>query len=168
MPRLTTLELHKEAHKFSAGHFTIFSATERENMHGHNFTVYVALTGEVNEEGLLADYGGFKAEIEALCVAWNETFFLPTRSPHLRIERADEREVIARFADETLRFLPRDITLLDATNVTLEELSRLFGERLIADRERLARARVHAVTVKCASGPGQWASWSWNLETRTS
>ena len=40
--RTTTLELYKEEMKFSAGHFTIFSATERENLHGHNFSVYVA------------------------------------------------------------------------------------------------------------------------------
>jgi 6-pyruvoyltetrahydropterin/6-carboxytetrahydropterin synthase len=164
MPRLTTLELFKEAQKFSAGHFTIFSADHRENLHGHNFTVYVALTGEVGEDGLMADYVGFKKEVEALCASWNETFFLPARSPHLRIERADEREVVARFADETLRFLPRDVTLLDAANATLEELARLFGERLVADGRRLEAARVHEVVVKVASGPGQWASWTWSRE----
>ena len=74
---------------------------------------------------------------------------------------ATESEVVATFNGETLRFLPRDITLLDAANSTLEELSRLFGERLISDQERLRRARIFAVTVKCASGPGQWACWEW-------
>ena len=43
----TTLELCQEEMKFSAGHFTILSATERERLHGHNFTVYVAITGVV-------------------------------------------------------------------------------------------------------------------------
>ncbi|MFP2903776.1 6-pyruvoyl trahydropterin synthase family protein [Pyxidicoccus sp. 3LFB2] len=60
MSRTTTIELHKEEMKFSAGHFTIFSATHRENLHGHNFTVYVALTGAVVENGLLSDYGPLK------------------------------------------------------------------------------------------------------------
>ena len=30
---LTTIELEKEAFHFSAAHFTLFSATERENLH---------------------------------------------------------------------------------------------------------------------------------------
>lgn len=161
--RLTTIELFKENQKFSAGHFTIFSATERENLHGHNFTIYVALTGVVGPNGLMADYGRFKKQISEMCETWNETFMLPGRSPHLRIERT-ERGIIAHYADEQIPFLARDVTVLPVTNVTIEELARLFGERLTADTAVLAELAVVGVTVKCASGPGQWASWRWNVE----
>ena len=158
--RLTTIELFKEEMKFSAGHFTIFSATERENIHGHNFTVYAALTGVVGAEGLMADYGPFKRQLRDLCEIWNETLLLPARSPHLRIER-DVDELRAHYDGTTLRFLHRDVTVIPVANVTIEELARLFGERLTEDPEALAARGVVAVTIKCASGPGQWASWSW-------
>lgn len=161
MSRFTTIELFKEEMKFSAGHFTIFSATERENLHGHNFTISVSLTGTVNYNGLLGDYGIFKRKVREMCHAWNETFMLPLHSPYLKIDDSDPHEIRAYYADEVLRFLPRDVTLLPVTNVTVEELSRMFGELLIEDRALLEAQGVHAVLLKCASGPGQWASWAW-------
>jgi 6-pyruvoyltetrahydropterin/6-carboxytetrahydropterin synthase len=155
----TTLELFKEEMKFSAGHFTIFSATDRENLHGHNFTVYVALEAGV-VDGMMADYGIYKRLIIERCKAWNETFLLPTLSAHLRITETP-RGVDCVFAGEAFSFLRRDVTLLPAHNITLEELSRLFGENLIDDAAQLARDRIHSVVVKCGSGPGQFASWAW-------
>lgn len=164
MARTTTIELHKEEMKFSAGHFTIFSATHRENLHGHNFTVYVALTGSVVENGLLSDYGPLKRKIIERCRSWNETFLLPARSPHLRLERDARGDVLARFHDEELRFLARDVTLLPVENVTLEELARVFGEELVGDGAELRKDRITQVVVKCASGPGQWSSWEWQAD----
>ncbi len=158
--RTTTLELYKEEMKFSAGHFTIFSATDRENLHGHNFSVYVSLEGVVGDNGMLADYGTYKRWIIERCKQWNETFFLPGDSPHLKIEKSDTL-ITALFADERIPFLPRDVTILRAKNITLEELSRLFGEGLCADTARLLRDQIVAVVVKVASGPGQEASWRW-------
>jgi 6-pyruvoyltetrahydropterin/6-carboxytetrahydropterin synthase len=164
MPRTTTIELHKEEMKFSAGHFTIFSATNRENLHGHNFTVYVALTGVVVENGMLADYVPMKQAVISRCHAWNETFLLPGRSPHLRVERDAQGNVLAYFNGEELRFLARDVTVLPVENVTLEELARLFGEELVGDGEGLRKDRICKVVVKCASGPGQWSSWEWQTD----
>ena len=160
-PQTTTIELFKEEMKFSAGHFTIFSAAERENLHGHNFTVYVAIEGTVNDNGMLADYGTYKRWVIGRCTAWNETFLLPGESPHLRVEHHDQGRVTAWFADEAIPFLARDVTVLPVKNVTLEELARLFGEGLIADERKLREDNVVGLTVKCASGPGQWASWQW-------
>ena len=160
-PRLTTIELYKEEMKFSAGHFTIFSASERENLHGHNFTVYVALDGVVGDNGMLADYGGYKRWVIDRCKAWNETFMLPGNSPHLRIEHTSNG-VLAHFADEAIPFLKRDVTILPVQNVTLEELARVFGEGLTGDVERLAYDGIVGITVKCHSGPGQSASWRYD------
>ena len=47
MTRLSTIEIYKENMKFSAAHFTIFSDTHREHLHGHNYTAHVALTTEI-------------------------------------------------------------------------------------------------------------------------
>jgi 6-pyruvoyltetrahydropterin/6-carboxytetrahydropterin synthase len=157
--RQSTIELSKEGMKFSAAHFTILSATERENLHGHNFTIRVDLTGDVDDNGMISDYGPLKRLVQGLCDEWNETLLLPSLSPHLRLEQTPT-EVLARFRNETLRFLPRDVTVLPVSNITIEELSRLFGERLAAS-DGLVGKGVTGLVVRCASGPGQWSTWAW-------
>ena len=161
MARTTTIELHKEDMKFAAGHFTIFSATHRENMHGHNFAVFVSLTGEVLADGMLADYDIFKGAALKQCRAWNETFMLPGNSRHLHVEKDARGDVLARFNGEELRFLARDVTILPAENVSLEELARVFGENLVGDGGSFRANRISHVVVKISSEPGQWCSWDW-------
>ena len=51
MARLTTLYIDKEAHKFSAAHFTIFTATERERLHGHNYSVSARIVAPMGDNG---------------------------------------------------------------------------------------------------------------------
>ncbi|KIG16372.1 Folate biosynthesis protein PTPS-III [Enhygromyxa salina] len=160
MPRETTIELCKEDMKFSAGHFTIYDASHRERLHGHNFRVSVAFTSVVAEDGLAFDYGVYKSKIRELCQAWNEYMLIPTQSPHLRIE-SDERHVFCLFADERIPFLAKDVLLLPVSNVTLEELSRLMLERVKGIMAPSDLAQVRQVVVKVFSGPGQSASATW-------
>jgi 6-pyruvoyltetrahydropterin/6-carboxytetrahydropterin synthase len=51
MGRLATLYIDKESHKFSAAHFTIFSATERERLHGHNYSVSAKIVAPLGDNG---------------------------------------------------------------------------------------------------------------------
>lgn len=156
----STIELFKEAMKFSAGHFTIFSATNRERLHGHNFSVYCALTGVVDDNGMIADYRRYKDTLYRLCRSWNEYFLLPARSPFLRVETKGDR-VEAHYGDEVIPFLAKDVLVLPVRNVTLEELSRLMVERLVEDPELVGRDRIVRIVVKVSSGPGQYASHTW-------
>ena len=86
MNERVTIRLAKQNMKISAGHFTIFSATERERLHGHNFTVEVDIEARMLGNGMCFDYGHYKDRVVALCRELNEWVILPTRSPHLRIE----------------------------------------------------------------------------------
>jgi 6-pyruvoyltetrahydropterin/6-carboxytetrahydropterin synthase len=113
---------------------------------------------------MLADYGPLKKAVIERCRSWNEIFLLPGRSPHLKLERDARGDVLARFQDEELRFLARDVLVLPVENVTLEELARIFGEGLVGDGVALRADRISHVVVKCASGPGQWSSWEWSAD----
>ena len=155
-----TLELFKENMKFSAGHFTIFSATERERLHGHNFNVHVTIEAQILENGMCFDYGLYKRRIETLCREWNEYFILPTRSPYLQIEEQGEY-LYAHFHQERIPFLKQDVLLLPIENATVEEFSRLFLEQLTQDPDELKRWGLQAVSVKVFSGPGQCAATTW-------
>lgn len=156
----TTLELYKEDMKFSAAHFTIFSATERENLHGHNFRVHLILELAVRADGMGIDYGVYKQRVRKLCRAWDEVTLLPTRSPYLTIETTDSH-VHACFAGETLSFLKRDVLLLPIVNATVEELARLMLETLIHDLPPAERDELRQATLKVYSGPGQSGACTW-------
>ncbi|MGQ9660662.1 MAG: 6-pyruvoyl trahydropterin synthase family protein [Thermochromatium sp.] len=154
---LTRIEISKDYLNFSAGHFTLFSATERENLHGHNFQVRCTVEVQVGEGGLSFDYGILKRALKGLCDALDERVLLPLESPYLRIERGDGL-VLAHFAFERIPFLDRDVLLLPIRNVTSEELARLLLTRLQAQPEVAAMAPViRSIELGVSSGQGQWA-----------
>lgn len=156
---LTRIEISKEYLNFSAGHFTIFSARERENLHGHNFRVRCAVTAGVGEGGMSFDYVVLKRVLRELCDALDERVLLPCDSPHLAIEQADGL-VFAHFGPERIPFLERDVLLLPVRNVTIEELAPLLLERLRA-RPEFQTMDIRAIELGVSSGDGQWAYSQW-------
>lgn len=160
MTRIATIELGKENMSFSVAHFTIFSATERENLHGHNYSVQVSLEKEVADIGLSFDYRFYKQKLRTLCKQLHQSVLLPTRSPYLTISE-DNGYYHAVFADEKMYFLKRDVTLLPVVNISVEELTSWFIQQLLLDKEQLAEHHIQAITVKVFSAPGQGGSTSW-------
>ncbi|MCL2923877.1 MAG: 6-carboxytetrahydropterin synthase [Trichodesmium sp. MAG_R04] len=160
---MTKIELFKQAMNFSAGHFTIFSESERENLHGHNFSVYVMFEAAVMENGIAFNYGIYKKIILNLCQLLDEVVLLPLKSPYLRIEESDEY-IYAFFnrGKEKIPFLRRDVKLLPMRNITVEELSQWFLQQLLIDVEKNQEHFIQAVEVKIFSGPGQSGSSFWS------
>ena len=64
MENVTTIEICKDYLKFSAAHFTIFSVDRRERLHGHNFTVNIAVTVPVGASGMSFSYKEIKKRIK--------------------------------------------------------------------------------------------------------
>ena len=155
--KISTIELQKENMDFSAGHFTIFSATEREPLHGHNYNVCVALTTEVDDNGLSFDYRFYKDKVIQFCQQLNQTFLLPSQSKHLKITEQDCSYLVI-FNQEKLSFLKKDATLVPLTNITVEELSSWFVEKIIEDKALLDEHKIQSIVVKEFSGPGQAVS----------
>jgi 6-pyruvoyltetrahydropterin/6-carboxytetrahydropterin synthase len=161
--QLTTIELYKEEMKFNAGHFTIFSQTEREHLHGHQFTVQAFITAEVGEDGITFDYSIYKKKIITLCKQLNEIFLIAGNSPYLSISH-ENPYVYIRFNEETIPFLESDILILPVRNVTVEELSRWFLNQLTEDEGELAKHHIHDITIKVLSCPGQSGSALWKKQ----
>ena len=155
-----TVELFKEDMKFSAGHFTVFSATERERMHGHNFRVRAHLTALVNQNGLTADYRIFKNKLRALCDSLDEFFLLPENSPYLKL-RLEGKYLKVWHAEDELCFLQKDIKVLPISNITVEELASYLVKQLAQDRELIDNCQISHIEVKVGSGDGQTAGFTW-------
>jgi len=155
-----TIELFKENMKFSAGHYTIFSATHREKLHGHNFNVYAAITAAVNENGMTFDYDIYKDKLHRLCKSLSETFLVAGESPYQTIITEGD-QLFVHFNNEKIPFLKKDVTLLPVTNITVEELSRWFIQQLIVDSE-IETYKIRKIVIKVFSAPGQAGCAEWH------
>ena len=159
MTRSTTIEISKEYLHFAAAHFTLFSATERENLHGHNFHITLDATAPIGNDGLTFDYNILKTALKAMCDELDEQVLMPGQSPYLTIEQ-DDHYVTVCFAGERIPFLPRDITVLPLRNITVEELAGFFMDNL-RQRPEIISLQIERLTLRCASGDGQWARTEW-------
>lgn len=160
MKRMATLELHKDAFSFSAGHFTVFSATLREDLHGHNYYVNLEMKVELNDNGMAFDYRLYKAKLKSLCDKLDRRFLLPEKSKYLRLEETDDMW-LAHFNNERIPFLKRDVVTLPISNVTIEELSHWFLEELTRDPADLTHNGIQAITIRVFNGPDQSGAAEW-------
>lgn len=158
-PAVTTIEISKDYLHFNAAHFTLFSATEREDLHGHTFYVAASVDSPVGDDGLAFDYNLFKTTLKALCDEVDEKVLLPEHSPFLTLTRNGDY-VIAQFGEERIPFLPRDVRPVPVRNVTVEELAPYFLARL-REQPDIAGLNILRLSVRISSGPGQWASAQW-------
>jgi|TARA_B110000444_G_scaffold246184_1_gene267449 6-pyruvoyltetrahydropterin/6-carboxytetrahydropterin synthase len=156
----TTIEISKEYLHFAAAHFTLFSATERENLHGHNFQVTLDADAPMQDDGLTFDYNILKKAVKQLCDDLDEQVLMPTRSPYLEIDEQDDY-TYAVFNGERIPFLQRDLTLLPIRNITVEELAQYLLAKLL-EREDIKALDIDNMLLRCASGEGQWASAKWS------
>ena len=158
--RLTTIEISKEDIKFSAAHFTVFSATERERLHGHNYFVSVEFSAPVSDSGMCFSYREIKLRLRELCAGLDEYMLLPRDCSHLQI--LDEPPFYrVLYNGETMYFLQSDTRLLPVRNITLEELSAWLLDQLLLDQQFAGEARLARVRLKVSSGAGQWGSTDW-------
>ena len=153
-----SLRLGKEDFKFSAAHFTVFSKSEAETLHGHNYRVAVELSGsELDDLDFLVPAAAVKRDIRAECAALDEKVLLPDTCPHLRL--TDHGETIAAvFDSRRYEFPSPEIVLLPVANVTVEALARYLWQRL---RDRWAHLHdlIDVVEVTVTETPGQGASY---------
>ncbi|MCB1707418.1 MAG: 6-carboxytetrahydropterin synthase [Halioglobus sp.] len=157
MEQLTTLYIDKERHKFSAAHYTIFSATERERLHGHNYSVSARIVAPMGDNGFAADYTVYKQRIGALCEALDEYVLLAGESPHQRIEEAGDYYRVS-FAGQQMQFLRSDTLVLPIRNATVEEFSRYLLRGLVT---LSVGEDIRQIELCVASGPGQKGCASW-------
>lgn len=160
MSRLATVEVHKEELKFSAGHFMLFSATARETMHGHDYSVSAAFDCVVGSNGMSFDCRYYKDKLLNICKKLDYRFILPAHSEFLTVEETNE-QWITRMGAETITFLKKDALVLPIVNVTLEELSNWFLEQLVLDETELKSHKIHGITVKIFNGRGESGATSW-------
>ena len=128
------VDFYKDKQKFSAAHFTLFNDGELERLHGHNYTVQVALRGSQLQRGLLFPFHDVKPLINRLCDAWDEYVLLPAESDWVRLTEKGgqiEVEVTTPKHRKFYSFPHQDVVLLPCDNVSCENLAMLMTRRLV-------------------------------------
>ncbi|MCH2191206.1 MAG: 6-carboxytetrahydropterin synthase [Gammaproteobacteria bacterium] len=163
MKKVASINIEKSYLHFSAAHFTIFSATNRERLHGHNWRVGVEIGGYIDDNGLLFDYALYKEILKDLCHSFDEYTLIAEKSPYLDIKEDDDFfHVTHNGINQPL--LKTDTILLPIENVTIESLAHYFLELLVKDEARLDELNIISFELKVSSGPNQWGIARWNKE----
>lgn len=159
MNHLSTIELDAHELSFSVAHFAIFSATERERLHGHNYHVKAKIIAQVNELGITFDYEKLKHTLLELCHSLDLYVLLPEHSPVLNIVDRDPYYFVY-FDQDEMHFLKKEVKLLPIRNITIEELSRWFLDQLLKT-PWISMPTIHAITIAVSNGHGRYGSSQW-------
>tara|TARA_Y100000991_G_C21969745_1_gene348750 strand:+ start:2029 stop:2538 length:510 start_codon:yes stop_codon:yes gene_type:complete len=157
-----TIKLNRNDLKFSAAHFTIFSATEREKIHGHNFYLEIQFTAGVGDNGISFDYRKMRKKVQSLCKKLNEKFLIPEQSDYLNISRnSDTQTVDLTFNKQKMTLLSDDLVFLPLKNITSEELSRWFLIELTRNKEELKENKISNICASISTTQGHRTQSEW-------
>ncbi len=147
MPNFTerwSIDLYKEAFKFSAAHFLIFPDGSAERLHGHNYRVQVAIEASLSEHGLVLDFKQVKPVIRELCDELDEHWLVPGLHPVLKVEHLEQGSIRVRYRERKYESPSEDVIVLPINNTSSENLAGWLGGEL---RRRL-RVRFPGVSVR--------------------
>ena len=148
------ISIAREQYKFSCAHMTVFADGTKERLHGHNYTIAIAL--EVDSVALAAmiPFAPIKTALGELCAAWREHVLLAANNPHFTITR-DTTELDFTLCGEHY-VLPRgDVLLLPIDNISVEALAAHVATLL---RERITSPHARSLEVTIEESPGQGAT----------
>ena len=151
--------LEKGNLSFSAAHFISY-AGKCERLHGHNYAVSAALSGNLTDDRYVLDFVECKLLVKQLCDRLDHRFLLPRLSPCLTISEA-EGEVEIRFQDRRYVFPRQDVLYLDLDNITAERLAEYLALELAAALAH--NANITLIEVGVEEAPGQTAYYSLSL-----
>ncbi|MEO6777701.1 MAG: 6-carboxytetrahydropterin synthase [Kofleriaceae bacterium] len=148
------ISIAREQYKFSCAHMTVFADGTKERLHGHNYTIAVALEVDSIAIANMVPFSALKQALHELCAAWKEHvllatnnpfFVMTTESPELEFTLCGERYVMPR----------GDALLLPLDNISVETLAAHVAGVLAA---KLVAPSASALEVTIEESPGQGAS----------
>ncbi len=161
MSRSATIELHREALRFSAGHLMLLSADTRETLHGHDYQVSVALQTDPGSAGFAVDLRSWRETVQTLCDRLDFRFLVPGTCPFLLLTDTKTHWNI-QFKNQTFQLLKEDVVILPMPNITLEELSAWFIGELTREPETLAATGIRGIQVTVFNGRSESSTTHWS------
>jgi 6-pyruvoyltetrahydropterin/6-carboxytetrahydropterin synthase len=150
-----SIDLQKEAFKFSAAHFLIFPDGTAERLHGHNYRVFVELEAQLSTHGLVMDFKAIKPVVRTICDRLDEHWIVPGEHPVLRWSEIGGA-IEVRYLERLYRVPREDVLVLPINNTSSENLAGWFGRELLGEvRARFPDVRVLSLRLAVEETSGQ-------------
>lgn len=146
----------RDQYKVSCAHMTVFPDGSKERLHGHNYSIALALDVERVDLAAMIPFSAVKHALAELCAAWKERVLLAERNPYFTLIRDDHELEFTLCADRYV--LPRhDALLLPIDNISVEGLAVHVAVLL---RDKIAGLSPHILAFEAtvAESPGQGSS----------
>jgi 6-pyruvoyltetrahydropterin/6-carboxytetrahydropterin synthase len=138
---------------------TVFADGTKERLHGHNYTVAVAIDVERVDLPAMIPFTTIKTALAELCAAYKERVLLAERNPHFKIVR-DDGELEFTLCGERYVLPRQDALLLPVDNISVEALAAHVASIVRTKIAALAAPHVLALELTVEESPGQGASCS--------
>ena len=113
---------------FSASHF-VKSEEDVENLHGHNYSLEVKLTGPLNEDGMVYDFRNMKAMAIKICKTLDHKVLLPQDSKTIKVSKSDEF-IEVHVGEKRYVFPEEDCVVIPTKATTAELLAKYIHDHL--------------------------------------
>jgi 6-pyruvoyltetrahydropterin/6-carboxytetrahydropterin synthase len=149
------ISIAREQYKFSCAHMTVFPDGTKERLHGHNYTLALALELARIDLAAMVPFTQIKQALAALCATYKERVLIAAKNPFLAIARDDSQlEFTLCGAHYSL---PReDCLLLPLDNISVEALAAHVAQQLVTALDLPAHVETLEVTIE--ESPGQGAT----------
>lgn len=118
---------------FSSSHF-LKSEDEVENLHGHNYSLRIRLTGPLNDDGMVYDFRKLKAKALEICKTLDHKVLLPGASNTINLSKSDGFIEVA-VGEKRYVFPEEDCVILQTKATTAELLAQYVHENLEFPRD---------------------------------
>lgn len=135
---------------------TVFADGTKERLHGHNYTIALALEVDAVDLAATIPFAALKDALAELCAAWRERVLLGQLNPYLEIVR-DDTELEFRLCGERYVMPRGDALLLPIDNISVEALAAHVAQRL-RDLPAINLPHVRSLAVTIEESPGQGAT----------
>jgi len=118
---------------FSASHFLRFCG-DCENLHGHNYTLEVIITGPLNEDGMVVDFSEVKDKAVSICKTLDHKVMLPGNSKIITV-KTEEGFVEVLVGQKRYVFPQEDCIVLEIEATTAELLAKYIHDYIDFPKE---------------------------------
>jgi 6-pyruvoyltetrahydropterin/6-carboxytetrahydropterin synthase len=148
------ISIAREQYKFSCAHMTVFADGSKERLHGHNYTVAIALDVDSIELADMVPFSAIKHALGELCASWKEHVLLAANNPYF-VVKSEVPELEFTLCGERYVMPRGDALLLPLDNIAVETLAAHVAELLAA---KIAAPSAMSLEVTIEESPGQGAS----------
>ena len=144
----------REQYKVSCAHMTVFPDGTKERLHGHNYSLALALDLDRIDLSAMVPFSPLKQALGDLCAAWKERVLLAAHNPFFKIAREDDLEIEFHLCGDRYVLPKSDVLLVPCDNISVEALAVLVAARL---RGTIVQLSPHILGFEVTMGRAPWS-----------